>query len=156
MKKLNPDIEAVEIGIRDLRVINLYPLSYRDQQKASGLITEALQRFTLVNQGDDMAFVATFIDLLSKNLEKVLALVVDPKDMGDDILAELTNSQILEICQVIYEVNFEALQKKVKGLFGTMVKRVESLPGRPSPQSSEDTLSTDLRTSSESPGEKVE
>ena len=41
LKDLNPQIVDVEIGIRSLRKITLYPLSVTDQLKMSDLITKA-------------------------------------------------------------------------------------------------------------------
>lgn len=155
MKKLNPEIREVEIGIRELRKIKVYPLSFRDQEKCSALISESLQKFMNLKDQSDIAFVSLVVDMISKNAKKILALVVDKEDLGGDILGETSNGQLLTIAETIYEVNYEALQKKVRGLFGTLTKVTDSLPGRPLQQFSDDTLDTDLNTSSDEATEKA-
>ena len=95
LKDLNPQIVDIEIGIRTLRKITIYPLSTTDQFKMSDLITKALQKFFLKGgkpkasrDEDDMEFVAFLIGLIRKNIVKVFELICDeqnPARLLDDI-----------------------------------------------------------------------
>ena len=82
MKNLNPQITDVEIGIRSLRKITVYPLSVSDQFKMSDLITKALQKFFLREDQDDVAFIAFLLGLIKKNLVSILELICDERNPG--------------------------------------------------------------------------
>lgn len=155
-KRLNPDIREVDVGTKELRTIKIYPLSFRDQEKTSDIITKAIQAIISGKDKSDVDFIKAIIETVKKNILKVLELVADKEELGKDVLNELTNNQMIEIADAVYEVNYEALGKKVKGLFGTVVQVAELLPGRSLAQSSDDTPSTPLGTSLEPAGEKEE
>ena len=146
-KRLNPDIKEVKIGVRRLRTIKVYPLSAADQFKLSDIITKGLQTF-LASEGEvDIAFVSVMMGLIRENIGTVLELVTDEKDRGKNILEDLTNNQIVEIADIIYEVNYMALQKKVTSLLEKLAPNLPaSLSGRLSQPFSEDTPSTDSIT----------
>jgi len=90
--KINPQIADLEIGIRNLRTIKIYPLSLGDQLEMTDLITETVQRFFAsredMEKEDDIEFVQFFVNLLKDNLDKILGLIAD-----EDILKELSNLQ---------------------------------------------------------------
>lgn len=163
MERINPDIKETDIGVRKLRTIKLYPLSMADQIKMSGLISQGLQTFfSLKNQNDDVAFVTHLVGIIQANLADVLDLVTDEKDRGEDILSDITNNQALQIAEFVYEVNYAALEKKVRSLFGKIGPVVGqtindlSLSKRSSQQSSDDTLNTDSKIVSDEAGETEE
>ena len=147
-KILNPQIHEVQIGVRELRNISIYPLSFADEIKLTDLISEALRAFLVrENQHNDMAFVAFMVDLIKKNLSKIISLVTDEE--GEDVLQDITNVQMIEIVNIIYDVNFEipsknarSLTKKVKTLFPSV---------RPQPQSANST-DTNLNSATEEVG----
>jgi hypothetical protein len=153
---LNPDIRKLKVGVRELREITIYPLAAADQFKLSDAITEVVQQFLMQPDQSDMAFVMVIIEIVKQNIGKLLELTVDKSERGRNILSEITNNQLAELADIIYTVNFQNLQKKVTSLLQGMgvVQNLES-PGRRSSQPSlDDTLPTDSKTSTESPGEK--
>jgi len=139
-KKLNPQIHEVEVGIRGLRKIQIYPLSLGDQFKISDVVKEVLTAF--FNQvGDDPELspevASVFFDLFKTNFPLLIGLVAkdeDPKKLQE----EITNEQFSEIVEIVWKDNFEGPAKKLKGLFGRGVgPKVDpsSLLERPSPAS---------------------
>ena len=116
-RKINPQIMQVDIGVRDLRNITLYPLALGDQLKLTDIIEEGLQAFFKVEQGSEESltmFMAFMFGLIKKNMPRMLALVVLDED-ADKLMNEITNAQLDEIVQVVYEKNFASL-KNLKGL----------------------------------------
>lgn len=112
-KRLNPDIVEVDVGVRELKTLHVYPLSFRDQMEATELITQALQAITARQDSNDVEFVAGLLEVLKANMGRVLELVTDPEERGEDLLADLTNNQACELAEEIYRVNYEAIQKKI-------------------------------------------
>ena len=142
IKRLNPDIKEVRVGVRRLRTIKVYPLSASDQFELSDIITEAIKTF-MASEGEmDIAFVSVMVKLVSENIGKILEFVTDEKDRGDNILKDLTNNQVIEIAEIIYEVNYAALQKKVTSLLMVLGPMPQSPLGRSSQPPSEDILNT--------------
>jgi len=171
--KLNPQIKTVEIGVRELREIPIYPLSFADQLEMTDLITKTVQEF-FARRGEmigpepkepqegpeseeadlqkpkNLEVVSFIVGLIRENIEKILKLVAD--DLGEDPLRDITNAQFLEIVDIIYVVNYESISKNVKDLFEKIRKVLPSK--RSLLESVKDTPSTDSKTSIESPGEK--
>ena len=152
-KRLNPQIRETMIGVRSLRTKKIYPLSLADQLKMTDLITEALNAFFQKGDQEDIVFVTFLIELIKSNINRILGMVMDIKK-DKDILSEITNFQASEIAKIIYEVNYESVAKNMKGLF----EKVKSLLAleRLSQTSANDTLSTDLKTSTGELGETEE
>ena len=105
--KINPQVADLEIGIRNLRTIKIYPLSLGDQLEMTDLITETIQEFFAsrekMEDKEDAEFVQFFVKILRENLDKILSLITD-----EDILKELTNLQAVELADLIYEKNYSA------------------------------------------------
>ena len=161
LQNLNPQVTTVNIGVRSLRKITLYPLSVGDQLKMTNIIATKIVGFLSTKEGgDDAAMAGFFINMINENISKFLALATceKPNDKDkypqaekllDDITNLLVSNIALEIYRVIFEEsskNFGDLFKKVKGLF-----QLE----RSLPQSVKDTI-TDLKTFSEKPLKKEE
>jgi len=165
--KLNPQRKKVEIGKRELRMIEILPISIADQFKLSDLINAGVQAFSnLKGNSDDKAFIASILGILQKNISWVLDLVVkDTKEaLGGNtaflsrfcvwrkrksILEDITNEQAFEIAQIIYEMNYAVLLKKVEDLLEKNPVIQELLSGRSLQQSSEDILNADSKISTE-------
>lgn len=127
--KINPQITEVGVGVRDLRNISLYPLALGDQLELSDLIKEALEAFFKVEEGSEESlavFVAFAFELIRKNLTKILKLIALDED-PEALMKEITNAQVDEIAQVVYQKNFEIL-KNLKSLFGIVTEKVQALP----------------------------
>jgi hypothetical protein len=154
MVRLNPQIKDVEIGIRNLRSIKIYPLSVSDQLTATNLVTSALQVF-MTNKdvkNNDLLFVAFMLEQIRTNASEILKMVLDENENPESVLKETSNEQMIVIVKAIYEVNYESLSKNVKSL---LEKKKESVSERQSQQSVK-SMDTNSTTSSESPGETVE
>lgn len=151
-ERLNPDIRKVKIGVRRLREIKVYPLSAKDQFELTDLVTGGLQGFLSLGQKglSDVDFVREIITLIRNNIDQILGLITDKKEVGEDVLGNITNNQAVEIAEIVYAVNFATLQKKVADL----LKQLPSLTRRSSQDFFGDTLNTTLSTSSEEPLEK--
>lgn len=115
--KLNPQIADLEIGIRNLRNIKIYPLSLGDQLEMTDLITATAQKFFAsrdeIEGKDDMKFVQFFVDLLKDNLKRILGLITDE----EDVLKEISNVQAVELASLIYTMNYEDSLKNAQSLF---------------------------------------
>jgi hypothetical protein len=153
MQELNPQIVDVEIGIRTLRKITIYPLSTTDQFKMSDLITKALQKFflrgdtsTKSKDEDDMEFIAFLLGLIRKNIVKIFELICDEESPAG-LLDDISNLQLSNIVKTIYEVNYEEPGKNVESLVDQVKKLFQS--GRLLQQSVSDIPDIDLTTSSE-------
>lgn len=166
-KRANPQITETDIGVRSLRTITIYPLSMADQIKMTDLITEALNAFYLKEKQEDVAseenqegidqenleFVKLMIDLIKKNLKRLLAMVTDVKK-NEDLLLDMTNIQAAKIVTIIYEVNYESVAKNLKSLFEKVSNIFRS--ERLSQPFVKPTPSTDSKISTEEAGEKEE
>lgn len=151
-KKINPQITTAIIGVREMREIKIYPLSIADQLEVTDLIAGPLGQFSEADDQSDSVFIALILDTLKKNLSKVLTMATD--EDGTKIMKDLTNKQAVDIGNILYEVNYEPLSKNVKSLW-EKIKTI-SPSQRPLQQSVKDIMDTNLKTSTESPGEKEE
>ncbi len=148
-KKINPQVMEVEIGIRNLRTITIYPLSLGDQLEMSDIISNTLGSFFALEDQNELALATFIVELIQTNLEKIIGLVIPEDEKAKPIMKELSNKQTVELVGLIFETNYggetaknvQSLFEKVKGTF---------LLERLSPQSVSDT-DTDPETSSELP-----
>jgi len=147
-QKLNPQIAEVEVGIRNLRKINVYPLSMADQIKLTDTITKAIADQLASANGSDIAVISFITNLIKGNIGTILTMTTD--EDGEQLLGELTNLQTAAIAEIIYETNYGVVAKNFKSLFGKLGILFPS--GRPLPPSVNDT-DTVSKTSTESPGE---
>ncbi len=165
-EKLNPNSQVadVEIGIRNLRSIKIYPLSIADEIEVSDLVSQAVGAAMSLNLGDEsdaslMQFIAAIMEIIKNNLGRILTLVVDEHDFprqsfprkllakvlsrkvdnGSVLLKEMSNDQAVAIAEVIYKVNFEVPAKNVQSLFEKIKEAF--LSKRPSRLSAKDTES---------------
>ena len=149
--KLNPEIKKAEIGVRELKEITIYPLSMADQLSLTNLITDTVRKFFEKGGGqDDLEFAAFLSKLIEENLETILLMVTDEKSL----LADMTNNQAVAIAEIVYEVNFGSLVKKVKSLLEKVKEQFPS--GRPLPTFLDDTEDTDSKTSTDEDSETEE
>lgn len=159
-KKLNPQIYVFTLGIRELREITIYPLSVADQFKLSDIIAEAADELAKkqvnVNTMKNKDFVKLFMKLFKENANKIIKLVTDDDKAhvgkNHDYLEELTNTQLVALGDLIYEMNYESAAKN----FMRLLDRAKSLfLSRKSSQESADNTDTDLMIATESLSEKA-
>lgn len=147
---LNPQSEIVEIGIRTLRNITLYPLSIGDQLELKDLVFEAIQSFFAKTNQLDSELIAILMDLFTKNIGKIVELATCGEEKASKVLKEITNTQALRIAEVIYAMNYEDVIKNVKSLFQKMTENLEpSASKRPLLTSASTIPDTDLSTSTD-------
>jgi len=151
-KRLNPEITTVTVGVKELKEITVYPLSMADQLRMTNLITEAIRMFFKKPEAfSDIEFAAFLADTIKDNLEEVLKLVTDE---GTASLSDITNNQAVAMAEIIYDVNFGSLVKKVKSLLEKVKEQFPS--GRPSLTSLGGMADIDLKTSTDEAGETAE
>ena len=149
-KKINPQITEIEIGIREMRKIKIYPLSMSDQLKLTGLMSTAVAAQVAKEEGGDIAIVAFIVELVKENLGRILTMVTGE---DDKLLEEVSNLQAAAISEVVYEMNYGIVVKNFKSLFEKVMTLFPS--ERPLPQFASDT-DTELTTSTENPSETEE
>ena len=129
MEKANPRIRYVEVGIKQVRKIKLYPLSIQDQMTLSDLVAETFFAFFLTEdesrkEKTDAEILSFAIETVKINLGLILELVTDPE--SEVSLKEIDNAQGSQIALAIVEMNYtneetvknvKSLFEKVKGLF---------------------------------------
>ena len=152
-QKLNPQAQLVEIGVRELREIMIYPLSFASQLEMTDLITKAVQEFFSKREeletAPNIEVVSFVVETIRENIERIFHLVTDE----DDLLKDITNLQVVNIAALIYEMNYEAISKNAKGLFE---KIAGLLPSKRSlPRSAKGTPRTGLKTSTKKHGKKA-
>jgi len=151
-RKINPQIMEIEIGIREMRKIKIYPLSMSDQLGLTNLISTAIAAHVAQEEGGDMAVVAFILELVKENIGRILTMVTDE---DDKLLEEISNLQAAGIAEAVYETNYGIVAKNFKSLFGKVTALFPS--ERPLPPFANDTdLATDSTISTESPTETAE
>ena len=130
-RKLNPQVRSVDIGKRTLRNIPIFPLSLGDQLDLTDLINQAMNAFFNMSPDETdeglIKFIAFVLELIKENIERIIEMITEEKK---EILKEITNSQLMEIVEIVYEENFEGPLKKVSSLF-PQVKRPIQQPSSP-------------------------
>lgn len=118
---LNPDIRNIEYGKREIKSLQIYPLSIRDQFKLSNLVTTVVTNIVAAqeeNQFSDAVFMKFIMDAIEENIGELLCTMADiTKEESEAVLDSMTNPQLVELVEVIWEVNFEPAIKKGRDLF---------------------------------------
>jgi len=157
-QSMNPRVRVLEVGIRTIRKIKIYPLSVSDQFDLSDSITEGIQIYAK-EAGENLTpeSVSKMIDLIRKKLPDILKLIVLDEKNPKALLKELDNYQLAEIAQIVFEDNYGEPVKKLVSLFRPgMQQQNESALERLSQLSAGTTPATDSNTSPDSATEKVE
>ena len=130
--KLNPDITPVDIGVEELRTINIYPLSIKDHtEKLPQILVEAYSTFQeeLATTDDikgmsneqGMSLLEKLKTILYENIQAILVLVCKKEELPKE--DELTSNQLFKIAETIFVVNYEGVLKNSIDLF----KRIKEL-----------------------------
>lgn len=157
-KRLNPDIRIITYGKKELNDLTLYPLSIGDQFKVTDIVTSVVQKLVAgaaSGQLSDYVFMSSVISALQENLGKVLTLISDiTEEEAAKVIDTMTNSQLVDVVESVWAVDYEPALKKGKNLF----ERGKSVFGsrRLSPSSSSVIPNIDLKTSIEEVTEKVD
>jgi hypothetical protein len=157
-QSMNPRVRVLEVGIRTIRKIKIYPLSVADQFELSDSITEGIQLYAK-EAGESLTAesVSKLIDLIRKKLPDILRLITPEEKNSKALLKELDNYQLAEIAQIVFEDNYGEPVKKLVSLFRPgMQQQNESALERLSQLSAGTTPATDSNTSPDSVTKKVE
>jgi hypothetical protein len=115
--KLNPQIRTIEIGIRELREVMVYPMSLADQLKLSDLITDSLAKLQSVSElNSSVGLISFILNLIKEKSSFVLKMVLDENEDPDEFMGNISNEQFVEFVKLIIEVNFDPISKNLKGL----------------------------------------
>ena len=151
MSTMNPQIRSTEIGVRDIKKITIFPLSMADQFKLSEIISNAITEYSETEEDSDIDIFKKIMEVIRGNLIIILELVTDEKE--DISLDDITNDQFVELCDIIYSVNFDSAIVKFQSLFNNAKK---AFPSKRQFQKSSSTPVTDVNISSSSDTEMGE
>jgi len=128
--RMNPDISKVDIGIRELKELTIYPLPAAFQldlmTNVSGLLVDVFSiKFNeLQDREVGLKLASLFIKLIQDNIYDILENAVDPKEMGKlgfsdthELMRDIATNQFAGICELIYKNNYEYFVGKLKSLF---------------------------------------
>ena len=126
--KMNPDIAHVEVGIRYLKELTVYPLAAAFQlefaEKISKLLVDLFStRLSDLTEGEiSQRLAETFLTVFRNNVSEVLEHAIDPEEMGEngwtdvsELLKDMSTKQFVEVGEIIYANNYEDLVGKVTG-----------------------------------------
>lgn len=126
-QNLNPQIRSVEIGVRDLRKISIFPMSMSDQAKFTDLLQEALTAFFEQAPGGNLTeenlipLFASLGKLVQKNSQEFIKIVTDKEQVDPEkFYGEITNTQMSVIIEHIIRDNYEEPSKNALSLFQTI------------------------------------
>jgi len=122
---MNPDITSVEVGIRKLREVTIYPLSVGSQLEATEIIAKVVNSIAGFEGLDDSEVIEKFLGVLRTSLKQILNLVLDEKEEID--FHELTNPQLENIVNVLFDKNYRDIVKNSKDLVGKIQPLLASM-----------------------------
>ena len=125
MSNMNPDITSVEVGIRKLRNVTIYPLSVASQLEATDIIAKVMNEVAVFDDLEDSQVIERFVSLIRSSLKDILSLVLDEKEEID--FNELTNPQLEMIVNVLFDKNYKDVVKNSKDLIGKMKPLLTSM-----------------------------
>ena len=136
-KRINPRIRSVNIGIRSLRKIKIYPLSMYDQKQLIALVNKILKTLFDVDKetGKDdknLVFISHVVKAIEDNIEELLAYATPDEDITK-FMKDVDNAQLSEIVGHVYRDNFGTPVKNVISLFDP--EQLQSVLKRQSSQS---------------------
>ena len=118
MSKLLPNTRKLVVGIREMKEVEVYPLSFGQQKKFADKIASALNEFSEKNEEDlavtDMA--QMILTLIEDNIIILSEMVIE----GGINVENITNDQVVELATIIYEMNYEGASKNVLNLVNRM------------------------------------
>jgi hypothetical protein len=121
---LLPEVRQVQVGIREVRTENMYPLSLNDQFELADQITEvlsyimdlessgALKEADETDKDQTMGIIQSLLSSLHKSIPFILEKCFDDVTMSD-----VTNNQMIDIAYNLFDVNYKDLSKNLKDLF---------------------------------------
>ena len=139
-ENLNPQIRDVDIGIKNLRKIKIYPMSMHDEAKFIKLVEEILNSyFTQLGEGEEslskenlMPLIIAIKNVIGNNIQELIAIVTDVEEIDPkEFFKNTTNTQMSEIVNHIVRDNFEEPSKNFLSLandFKSLFQFTRQLP----------------------------
>lgn len=121
-KKLNPQIMGIEIGIRTLRKIKIYPLAAGPQLE---LIDKIAVAATLLSDAKNEETVGNLIGIIRKEIPEIVSQIIPIDENAATVLNEMSIKQLEELISLVYRMNFESIVKNLQGLFGQIIAGAE-------------------------------
>jgi hypothetical protein len=155
---MNPRVRDVEVGIRTLRKIKLYPLSLSDQFVLSDSVSQGIELY--MKEAGDGSFsavmVSKLIDMIRAKLPSMFKLIF-PDEQPQKLMKELDNFQIATIAEIVFTDNYGEPAKKLASLFRKQTPvETESALERLTQLSAGTTPATESNTSPDSATKKVD
>jgi hypothetical protein len=108
------------VGVRELKEITIFPLSYGDMKKFTDKISEVIKDFAeKQEEGEENTLntIRSILTLIEENLVDISNMVCEePLDVD-----KMTNEQVVEFCEKVYDLNFEGASKKFQSLKAKVV-----------------------------------
>lgn len=108
----------------------LWPLSFGDQMKVSDIVVKFVRGLADLyipsedgKQKGDMEIVSEAVTLIGENITKIVALAADLPENDKDIVAlrdNITNMQLADLVNYIWEVNYGSVRKNYGGLISEL------------------------------------
>jgi hypothetical protein len=113
--------------------LELWPLSVGDQLKVSALVTGFLNTLASMVMAEERpseaAVVSSAVNLVAQNITKVVAIAADLPEDDDRIkglLDNMTNMQMAQLVEYVWETNYGSVRKNFAGL----MEELRSLLGK--------------------------
>lgn len=124
---LNPQVRYIDIGVRELRKLTIYPMSMADQKRFGKMFQKIVEEYLSqtpdgpMQTEDLMPFAQFLIKLIGENIKEVLKIITELREQElDRFFDDVTNNQMSQIIMAVYEENFDKPSKNLLGLFETV------------------------------------
>ena len=124
---LNPQIREIDVGVRSLRKLKIYPMSMADQKKFGELFKKVVEEYLAqtpdgpMDQSDLLPFASFIVKLVGDNIKEILKLITDLREQElETFFNDVTNAQMSTIIMAVVEENFESPSKNLIGLWETV------------------------------------
>lgn len=114
-------------GKKEQYRLELWPLSLRDQLKITGLVVTFITSIaSFTSEGSEatrLDVVKGMADLIAKNFTKIAAIAADLPETDERIASleeNVTNNQLMEFVQYIWETNYGSVRKNYEGLISEL------------------------------------
>jgi len=117
-QKLNPEVASIDIGVRHLRKVTFYPLSAGHQLKMTAILESVFKELVKIEGGSEestVVFLTQVLEIVKENINTIIGMICD--EDPDELLDDLTNSQLVNVVKYVYETNYEGPLKNLLSLF---------------------------------------
>jgi hypothetical protein len=115
MSELIVETRKVKVGIKKVEEFEIYPLSFGQQRKFAAKIGEMISEFAEKSEDAEIStvdMVNMIMQLIEDNIVEIVKMVADYEIDLDNI----TNDQVVDIANHIYEMNYEGSLKNMMSL----------------------------------------